>query len=136
MTNFKRVITPMLLVALLVGGSLQTPAQNMGGTVVERRVKFAKGKTSVTLRGKAKYGMSYVYHVRAQKGQQMSVQLKSARGLVTLSLISPDTQTVENAFGTRDWSGELPQTGDYSIVVVMNDEKSANVPYALEITIR
>jgi hypothetical protein len=136
MINFKRVIIPMVLVALLVGGSPRTPAQNMSGTVVERRVKFAKGKTSVTLRGKARYAMSYVYNVRAQKGQHMSVQLKSARGLVTFSLTAPDTQTVENAFGTKDWSGDLSQTGDYSIVVVMNEEKGGNVPYVLAVTVK
>lgn len=136
MDNFKRVITPMILVALLVGGSLQSPAQNMSVTVIERRVKFAKGQTSVALRGKARYAMSYVYHVRAQKGQHMSVRLNSDRGLVTFSLTAPDTQTVENAFGTRDWSGDLPQTGDYSIVLVMNDEKGGNVPYTLVVAIK
>ena len=136
MTNFKRVLTAMALVALLVAGSIQSPAQNMSGTVVERRVKFAKGKTSITLRGKANYGMSYVYNVSARKGQRMSVQLKSDRGLVALSLIAPDARTVENAFLIKDWSGDLAQTGDYSIVVVMNDEKASNVPYSLEVTIR
>lgn len=136
MTNFKLVMTVIATVAMLVGGSIQSPAQNMSGTVVEHRVKFAKGKTSTTLPGKAKYGMSYVYYVGAPKGQRMSVQVKSNRGLVTFSLIAPDTQTIENAFLVKDWTGDLPQTGDYSIVVVMNNEKASNVPYTLEVAIR
>jgi hypothetical protein len=136
MHNFRRVVAAIALVSLVAGGIAQSSAQNMSGTVVERRVKFAKGKTSAVLRGRANYGMSYVYHVGAQRGQKMSVRLTSDRGLATFSLIAPDTQTVENGFGVRDWSGDLPQTGDYSIVVVMNEEKAANVPYALEVIIR
>jgi len=65
MTNFKRAMTAVTFVALLVGPSIKSRAQNMGGTVVERRVKFAKGKSSATLSGTAKYGMSYVYNAGA-----------------------------------------------------------------------
>lgn len=136
MHNFKRVVTSIALVSLMAGGISTSSAQNMSGTVVERRVKFARGKTSATLRGRANYAMSYVYQVGAEKGQQMNVRLTSNRGLVTFSLIAPDSQTLDDAFGVRDWSGELPRTGDYSIVVVMNEKQAANVPYALEVTIR
>jgi hypothetical protein len=136
MNNFKRAVTAVAVLALLVGSSFRTPAQNMGGTVVTQRVKFARGKSSATLRGRAKYGMSYVYNIGARQGQYMTIQLKSDRGLVDFSLTAPDSQTVPNAFLVKDWSGDLAQSGDYAIVVVMNDESASNVAYVLEVSIK
>jgi len=66
----------------------------------------------------------------------MSLQLSSSRGLVKFSLIAPSTDTINNAFLVTNWSGELPQSGDYSIVVVMNSERAGNVAYTLSVSIQ
>jgi hypothetical protein len=108
----------------------------MGGTVVERRVKFARGTHRASVPGRAKYGMSYVYKLGARAGQNMNVLLSSKNGLVTFSVIAPNDETIPGAFGVGTWSGELPQSGDYSIVVVMNTERAGSVPFTLDVTIQ
>ena len=51
------------------------------------------------------------------------------------SLILPDEETMDDGFAVTDWTGTLPQSGKYSIVVVMNDENASRVPYKLWIKI-
>lgn len=131
----KKFLMPLFFVLLILGGASLASAQNMSHTVVEKQVKFARGKNKATLSGSAKYGMSYVYTLRAKEGQTMEISLSGNNPELTFSLILPDEETDENGFGVTDWTGELPQTGDYRIVVVMNDENSRAVPYKLEVKI-
>lgn len=121
---------------LFAGDSLAVRGQNMSGSVVKQRVRFAKGKSSTTLLGKAKYTMSYVYELGAQKDQTMSIHLASRNNLVQFSLIRPDQETMDKAFLVTDWQGKLPQKGDYSIVLVMNDDKAKVVDYTLDIEVK
>jgi hypothetical protein len=133
----KYIIIPLILLAHLPGSMPQIGAQNMKHTVVERRVKFAPGKTKAILRGKANYAMSYVYLVGARKDQTMEVHLNSKGSLAKFSITAPKaTESIEGAFLVSDWTGKLPESGDYTIVVVMNEEKAANVAYTLEVAIK
>ena len=133
----KHAIIFLTLLAHLIGGPSQTPAQSMRHTVVERRVKFAQGKSKAILRGKANYAMSYVYLVGARKDQTMEVRLSSKGSVVKFSIVAPEeTKGIDDAFLVSDWKGKLPATGDYSIVVVMNEKDIANVAYALEVAIK
>lgn len=121
---------------VMLGAAQIATAQNMQHTVVTKDVRFARGKHQTSLRGSAKYGMSYVFNLRAKQGQTMDIRLTGKNSQLGFSLIAPDDETIEGAFGVANWSGVLPQSGKYSIVVVMNDEKSARVPYALAVTIK
>ena len=136
MTNFKRVLTLLMLTGLLFALPVATRAQNQGGTVVERRVRFPRGSHRASVPGRAKYGMSYVYKFGARGGQNMNALLTSKDGLVAFSLIAPNGETIEGAFLVGTWSGELPQSGDYSIVVVMNTDRPGSVPFTLDVTIQ
>jgi hypothetical protein len=136
MIKFTHTINILTLAGILFAGTLPAPAQNMSGTVVERRVRFARGTHSATLQGRAKYGMSYAYKLGARAGQNMNVLLTSNGNAVTFSLIAPNTDTVADAFLVNTWSGVLDQSGDYSIVVVMNNERARNVPFTLAVSIR
>ena len=124
------------LIMLAAGFFTQIAAQNMSNSVIHHRVKFPKGRTSTVLKGQADYAMSYVYLIGAGKDQNMKVHLVSKNSQLTLSLIAPDTETMDKGFGVTDWMGRLPQTGEYKIVVVMNDPEAENVSYSLEIEIK
>jgi len=69
-------------------------------------------------------------HIRRQ-----SRHLTSARKNAVFGLYAPGMDLVEGAQSVADWSGELPKTGDYEIIVFPEDEKT-NTTFTLEITIR
>ena len=126
-----------IVFAIIFGGATVVSAQNMEHTVVTKQVKFAKGKSKSTVTGSAKYGMSYVFELGAKEGQTMDLNLVGKNSQLTFSLAAPpDDDTIENAFGVTKWSGKLPKSGKYSIVVVMNDEYGGSVPYTLEVSIK
>ncbi len=136
MRKIRFILIPLILLGLHCGSIPRSFAQNMQHTVVERRVRFSRGQSKAILRGKANYAMSYVYIVRAGAGQNMELHLKSRDEAVRFSLIPPEeTQSMENAFLVSQWSGTLPQTGDYRIIVVMNEKELSKIRYTLEVAI-
>ncbi|PYS79727.1 MAG: hypothetical protein DMF66_01740 [Acidobacteria bacterium] len=124
----------IIFTALLCFFSVAALAQ--GGTVTERRIRFARGRTTAVEKGAIAYAHSDVYTLGARRGQTMSLHIASANRQVVFSLTAPSGTPVEGAFTVRDWSGELPESGDYTITVVNNREHSAASAYTLEVTIR
>jgi hypothetical protein len=106
------------------------------GTTINKRVQFPRGRTTAVLKGKANWGASYVYRLRAQAGQTMLVHIT---GVPTFRIIAPRSRNYEalpGADNVQDWTGELPRTGDYQIVVGHANDNYTLAPYTLEITIR
>ena len=106
------------------------------------RVKFPPGRTTVVLNGRTTGGPSESggmdpvgYILRANKGQTMTLHLTSAKKNALFGLYAPGMDLVEGAQSVSDWSGELPKTGDYEIIVFPEDEKT-NTTFTLEITVR
>ncbi len=106
------------------------------------RVKFPKGRTTVILKGKTTGGPSesggmdpIAYHVRARKGQQMTLHLTSAKRNAVFGVYAPGMDLIEGAQSVKDWNGALPKTGDYEIIVFPEDE-TTNTTFTLELTIR
>ena len=131
----KTIIEGSMLALLLLAGAEHISAQNMAGTVIKKEVRFARGKSQATMRGVAKYAMSYVFDLDARSGQTMAINLAGKNSQLTFSLIAPDEETIEGAFSVAKWTGDLPQSGKYSIVVVMNDENAPPVPFSLTVRI-
>jgi hypothetical protein len=121
---------------LLVCATFAALAQNESGTVTERRIRFEKGRTTAVVKGAIAYAHSDVYTLGARKGQTMTLHVASRNPDVVFSVSAPSSSPVEGAFTVRDWSGELPESGDYTITVVNNRERSGATPYTLEVTIR
>ncbi|MFQ3580292.1 MAG: hypothetical protein SNJ67_09755 [Chloracidobacterium sp.] len=131
----KQVLLKNVLVGLVLMG-LMTPM-----VWAQKRVKFPKGQTSVILKGRTTGGPSesggmnpVAYVFRARRGQHLTLRLTSARKHAVFGLYAPGMELVEGAQGVTDWSGELPATGDYEIIVFPEDERT-NTTFALEITI-
>lgn len=106
------------------------------------RVKFPPGRTTVILKGRTTGGPSesggmdpIAYRLKARKGQQMTLHLTSAKKNAVFGLYSPGMNPMDVGQNPKDWSGTLPATGTYEIIVFPDDE-STNTTFTLELTIR
>ena len=105
------------------------------------RVKFPPGRTTVILKGKTTGGPSesggmdpIAYKLRARRGQQMSLRLISARKNAVFGVYLPGMDLLEGAQGVKDWSGTLPKSGDYEIIVYPDDEMT-DTTFTLEVNV-
>jgi hypothetical protein len=121
--------TALILFAVATAGAQK-------GTTINRRVQFPRGRTTAVLKGKANWGASYVYRLRASAGQTMLVHIT---GVPTFRIIAPGSRNytaLDGADNVQDWTGELPRTGDYQIIVGHANDNYTLAPYTLEVTIR
>jgi len=116
---------------------------------VERKVVFAKGKSSATYRGNLprNYADYDAYVFRAKRGQTLSFKLTTSdpRAYVTVyetkQELGPDQDmiTAGDEEYPRVWSGALPVTSEFSVQVYgvrASGQTSKRAPYSIEITIR
>jgi hypothetical protein len=75
------------------------------------------------------------YQLRARKGQTMTLHLTSAKKNAVFLVYLPGMNLLEIPQDATDWSGTLPKSGDYEIVVFPQDE-ATNTTFTLEINIR
>jgi hypothetical protein len=103
-----------LLVIMALVGTYSISAQTT------RRVRFARGASSATVSGQVK-GYDYIdYVVGAKAGQRMSVRLTGSSVAEFVIRLPNGENLGMEATGVREWSGELPTSGDYSIRVLMS----------------
>lgn len=134
--NLNRRKSVRLLAALALVLFSVSMAAAQKGTTVNRRVQFARGRTTAVLKGKANWGASYVYRLRAHAGQTMLVHIT---GVPTFRIIAPGSRNYEaldGADNVQDWTGELPRDGDYQIIVGHANDNYTLAPYTLEVTVR
>ena len=98
---------------------------------LQRRVQFKRGTSSTTLQGQVTRALSETYLVGARAGQVMTVRLTGANKSLSFLVSSPTTTSLI-ADNTRDWTGTLPETGDYTIIV----QADARATYSITIGIR
>ena len=132
MTALRRSAVCLSTLAMLVLITVGAVAQK--GTSVVTRIKFARGRTTAVEKGSVRRGMSHDYLLKAGAGQTMSVHL-AAGGGVCFDLYSPGLSDVL-AQCSKDWSGELPRSGDYRMNVLPDTTTERNIPYTLEVTVR
>jgi hypothetical protein len=124
-----RSIVLILILLATAGGAF---AQK--GRSVVRRVSFPRGRTTAVLRGAVKRGLSHDYLLRARARQSMSVHLASPSPDVNFTIMTPTGEALADF--ARDWSGDLPDSGDYRINVLPPTNTNAPARYTLEVTIR
>ena len=111
--------------------------------LAQKRVKFPAGRTTVILTGRTTGGPSesggmqpVSYVLRAKKGQQMKLHLTSAKKNAVFSVYLPGMDPMTgDAWESTDWTGTLPKSGNYEIIVFPRDE-ATNTRYTLEVTVR
>ena len=97
-----------------------------------RRVQFRRGSSMATVQGKVSIALPDTLLVGARAGQTMSVQLTSAQKSVRFLVMSPKSTSLI-ADNARTWTGTLPETGDYHIIVD-GDERGGT--YTMTISIK
>jgi len=117
----------------------------VAGAGVEKRVVFPKGRTAVSYRGRlplreANYD---AYFFPAKKMRTLSVKLTCDDPEAYLAIfetkeLGPDEDTIlANDKRAREWAGQLPVTGEYSVQVYDASENGINrAAYTLEISLR
>lgn len=98
-----------------------------------RRLQFQRGASSITVRSRVSLALPDTFVIGARAGQTMSVQLTAPSKSVKFMLMTSKT-TTSLADNTRSWTGTLPETGDYIILVEGDGDKSS--PYAISISIK
>ena len=115
------------------------------GAGVEKRVVFPKGKTAVSYRGKLPLheGNYDAYFFPAKKMRTLTVKLTCDDPEAYLAIyetkeLGPDEDTIlGNDKRAREWMGQLPVTGEYSVQVYDASENGINrAAYTLEISLR
>ncbi|HLM61160.1 MAG TPA: hypothetical protein VK308_10165 [Pyrinomonadaceae bacterium] len=105
----------------------------------KQQVRFAKGATSATFRGVLKgQPQRYAdYIVRAAAGQTMEVKLI---GETKAEFVIFKPKTLENlSLGDKEWSGELPESGDYTVRVILNRNfarRGVKTDYRVQISVQ
>jgi len=97
-----------------------------------RRLQFQRGTSSTTVTGKVSIALPDTYLVGARAGQVMTIKLTAPRKSVRFLLMSPTTRNLV-ADNAREWTGTLPETGDYYIIV---DADERNSTYSMTINIK
>jgi hypothetical protein len=132
--NLPRKSILLLSIASLLFLSLGADALAQKGTSIVRRIRFARGRTTAIEKGSVRRGISHDYLLRASAGQTMTVHL-AARGGVCFMLFTPRmTDTLADC--SKDWSGELPSSGDYRINVLPDTTTERSIAYTLEVSVR
>jgi hypothetical protein len=130
-----RILRNQLLISLLILTLTVTASVfAQKGTSIVTRIKFLRGRTTAVQKGSVHRGVSHDYLLKAGAGQNMTLHLATSGG-VCFNLYSPGMSD-QLAICSKDWSGELPRTGDYRINVLPDTTTERNISYTLEVTVR
>ncbi|MBC7932101.1 MAG: hypothetical protein H7Z38_16200 [Rubrivivax sp.] len=130
-------LTRVLIFAALMGGTVEALAQvETDKPAKESRITLKRGRANATVKGSVAWGRSDSHKLAARAGQTLTLKLASSNTQVLFALFAPDGKIFLDAVAAREWSGELPQKGDYTITVVNNEEDSSASPYTLEVKLK
>ncbi|MDQ3799603.1 MAG: hypothetical protein M3384_09145 [Acidobacteriota bacterium] len=134
MKNFGKYFLIGLLAFFAFGFFASLDAFAQKGTNVEKRVRFARGKSSATMKGTIADRMTtHEYKIGARAGQTLTVRFVSPRKDVDVCIVYPNGGEPENSCGRRSFSVRLPDDGDYSIII---DSKRENTAYTLTVSVK
>lgn len=103
---------------------------------ITKRVQFARGSNSATLKGAVIRATKDRYILGAREGQTMTVSVTALEDNAVFYIVGPNGSALEGADDESDitnWTGELPDSGNYSIYV---SPTRGNATYTLKVSIR
>jgi hypothetical protein len=131
----KKTFISLFAIALVIGFATISSFAQTGtkGNDVERKIKFAKGKSSATVKDSiADRNTTHTWTVNAKAGQTMTVVFTSPRKDVDFCIGYPNGEYPEDSCSKREWTIELPENGDYTFTI---DSKRENTSYTITVTI-
>lgn len=96
-----------------------------------KRIRFARGRTTAVVEGLTEATDEYVLGARA--GQTMIVHVTSRENNAVIKVLDSSGNPVRGNAKPNDWTGTLPGSGDYKILV---SSIRGTADYTLEVTIR
>jgi len=96
-----------------------------------KRIRFARGRTTAVVEGSTEESDEYLLGARA--GQTMIVHVTSRENNAVIKVLDSAGNSIKGSAKPNDWSGTLPGSGDYRIVV---SSTKGTADYTLEVTIR
>lgn len=124
----KKLATASLF-ALLVASA--TWAQCRSGAPA--RVSFQRGRTTAVINSRLAPDGEACYALRARAGQQMTVHVSSSKNGIHFSIFPPSQNRIISG-ETNDWSGMLPETGDY-VIALYPPKRWSGDSFTLEVTV-
>jgi hypothetical protein len=126
----------LVAVALLLSAG---PVFGQGGGKAEpKRIEFKPGTTSTVINDKVRGTEEAEYVFSAKKGQKLIVHLTSTpRKSSVFDLKAPNNADLGLEYDANyDYTGTLPETGDYMIIVARPTTSPGTSTYRLSITVR
>ena len=127
--NLKLFITLLLLLSV-------SPIIGIAQNDITKRIKFAKGKSSATVKGAVLRDEIETYIIKVNKGQKMTVKITAIEKNGSFSIEKPSGDYLQNAGEMDDqtiWSGTIPESGEYKIQVAPT---RGNATYRLTVSIK
>lgn len=81
------------------------------------RIQFGRGQNSTKISDRFIGTGSHEYHLNLAKGQRITL---SSTGKVFPALIAPNGKALNQDENATSWTGELPTTGDYTLMMESN----------------
>ena len=110
------MLTAVLFAVPVFAGNLDPPREQ-DRVAVDQTIRLRRGAT-------------HWYRVRARQGQRMQLVL-TTRGKTSFTISARNTGVLEEANGVKSFVGDLPETGEYLIVIGTDNTAS----YTLEVAI-
>ena len=99
------------------------PARGQGPPDVTRQVRFRPGVSGVTYPGSVRGYGSVRYRIAGKKGQRLTAKLTSGSTFLYFNILSKRTgfalETTPAPREVRNWSGILPEDGDYVVQIYL-----------------
>jgi hypothetical protein len=112
----KAFVTVLVLSCLFVAA--QAAQAQCGGKAEPNRISFKQGTHSSTLKGKVKRDEQAEYIFGAAAGQGISIDVVSVpANTITVEVQTPGGENFELQSSGTKWTGTLPATGDYFMIV-------------------
>ena len=134
---FKR--TFLLLPSLLLTIAACSVSLSQGGGKAEPlRIEFKRGTNSAIVNGKVRGTEEAEYLLAARKGQKLIIKLTSVPTRSSVfDLKAPDNADLGLEYDANyEYTGVLPKTGDYLIIVVRPTTSPGTSTYKLSISVR
>ena len=130
-----RLFFPALLLLLSM---CSLAAAQGGGKAEPLRIEFKHGTNNTTINGKVRDSEEAEYVFAAKKGQKVTIKLTSVpKRSSVFDLKAPDNADLGLEYDANyDYTGTLPQTGDYSIAISRPTTSPGTSTYKMMIIVR
>jgi len=128
-------LIPILLIILV--GCPAAIAQR-GGKAEPNRIEFKRGTTSTIISGTVRGDEEAEYVLAAKKGQRLIIKLTSfPTRSSSFEILAPDNDAPRFEYhAIYNYSGTLPRTGDYLIIVSQPPESRGTSRHKLTVSIQ